>query len=275
MAKEPFESQKKFSFDVEEVLRKTASKSSEAAHSSGNDNPLAQKKDKLIKRIMADAKSVEELILRSGLSRNSTQAFIMDFDLGASWVGYFTADHSAGSISVSHFNWLDLFLLLIVAFNFCQGTHPFMSVPSAEALKRGRPYLQSPVDDIESFYWVTLYSIVQNSTSPRSELDNELQDTFNTEGRSEALQIFANAKSDMGYCQLTRILSASRLLKKLEGMNEALRDQWNEDRAEVVAPNMHDIRAWELCYHAGAIGGLLGILQILIDFKGKNNNKAQ
>ena len=103
MFEEPFESKRGFSIDVEALLRDTTPESSEAARFLGGRDPLAEKKGEVTKRIQEDAKSVKELILRSGLSGNRTQAFIMDFDISARWLGYFTADHSAGSISVCCF----------------------------------------------------------------------------------------------------------------------------------------------------------------------------
>jgi len=148
-----------------------------------------------------------------------------------------------------------------------------MSTSSAMALRRGRSYLQSPVDDIESFFWVSLYGIVQNSTSPRSDLDNELQDTFDQQGRDTTLRIFHGIRTNKGYCELIRTLSASALLSAYDVANRDLRAQW-EDDIEVL-DNSRDDRAWELCYHAAAIGGLLGVLQILVGFKARHNKTAQ
>ena len=104
MIEEPFECKRAFSIDVEELLRNTASKSSEAAPTLGRSDPLADKRGELTRRIRRDAESIKELILRNGLSEKHARAFIMDFDVSASWVGYFdNTDHSAGSISVRHF----------------------------------------------------------------------------------------------------------------------------------------------------------------------------
>jgi hypothetical protein len=104
-----------------------------------------------------------------------------------------------------------------------------MSDNSAVALKRGRSYLQSPVDDIESFFWVLLFSIAQNSTSPCSDLDNELRDAFDDVGRAEALRVFNNARSMKGYCKLTHALSTSGLLRAYEQANYDLQVQWGDD----------------------------------------------
>jgi len=268
MVEEPFESKRGFSIDVEELLRDTTPESPEAAHSS---DPLAEKKSELTKRIREDAKSIGELILQNSLSGNRARAFIMDFDISASWIGYFNADHSAGSISVCHF----VEVVFAADSGFHQGTLPFMSDDSVAALKHGRSYQQSPVDDIESFLWVLLYSIVQNSTSPHSDLDNELRDAFDTPGRAMALRMFNNVRTTKAYCELTRTLSASGLLRAYEAAIYTLRGQWEDDLEALDDAKSCDARAWELCYHAAAIRGLLAVLQILVDFRARNNQTTQ
>ena len=103
MVEEPFECKRAFSIEVEELLWDTTSESSEAAASLGSSNSLAKKKGELTERVRRDAKSIEELILQIGSLGNRARAFIMDFDVSASWIDYFNTDHSAGSISVRHF----------------------------------------------------------------------------------------------------------------------------------------------------------------------------
>ena len=148
-----------------------------------------------------------------------------------------------------------------------------MSNQSAVALTYGQSHLQSPVDDIESFFWVLLYSIVCNSTSPPSHFDNRLQDDFDVWGRTLVLGAFYGiATNDNGeYGEFACTLSASGLLRAYENANHALRDQWDEDCKALNAVKSHDACAWELCYHAAAISGLLRVLRILVAFKARNN----
>lgn len=40
-----------------------------------------------------------------------------------------------------------------------------MSVGCRKAFEESEPYLQSPIDDIESFYWVALWASVRNQTT--------------------------------------------------------------------------------------------------------------
>src|ERR1700733_14682522 len=153
MVKEPFESKKEFCFAPEEYLLPNM-----AAHPSSSGDPVIAKRDELVVRIKEDAERVRTLIPQIGIAGNTAKAFIMDFDLSARWKGYFNVDHSSGSISVGHFVQLKLFFAADNAFG--QGTYLFMSDASRSALDSGARYLQSPVDDIESFSWALLYGIV-------------------------------------------------------------------------------------------------------------------
>lgn len=47
----------------------------------------------------------------------------------------------------------------------CQGTDEFMSDDMLEAAKLDMPYLQSPVDDLWSFYYVAQWAAVFNNTN--------------------------------------------------------------------------------------------------------------
>jgi len=142
-----------------------------------------------------------------------------------------------------------------------------MSTNPVHALKNNKSYLQSPIDDIESFFWVLLYSIVHNAAS-RLQCDDLLRGVYDTEGRAEALQIFHFVGVDTEYSELTRSLSESGLLGVYEAANRTMQVRWQRDcnavRTQADPPDAH---AWELCYHATAIDGLLAVLQILMSFK--------
>ena len=142
-----------------------------------------------------------------------------------------------------------------------------MSTASVDALRNKESYLQSLVDDIESFFWVLLYSIVHNSGS-RLKRDNQLRGAYDTQGREKALQTFHSVGINTDYSELTRSLSESGLLGVYEAANRTMQVRWQRDcnavRTQADPPDAH---AWELCYHATAIDGLLAVLQILMSFK--------
>jgi len=150
-----------------------------------------------------------------------------------------------------------------------------MSDGSRLALQNGESYLQSPVDDIESFSWVLLYGIVQNSAQgPRSSRDDLLQRTLD-KSRDAALNQFNRFGADptMDYCLLTHTLSASRLLRKYEDATYNLRNRWVQDCHVLRTTGVQDSQVWELCYHAAAVSGLSAVIQILIDFKNSTSQK--
>jgi len=125
-----------------------------------------------------------------------------------------------------------------------------MSVGAATALQNGKPYLQSPVDDIESFFWVLLYAIIQNSSASYKR-DWELRSAYDTEGRAVALRIFNIAfYTPEDYCQLTCTLSASKLLDKYDTANKTLRNHWHADHTLVEAVEPPDVAGtgWLKCY---------------------------
>ena len=146
-----------------------------------------------------------------------------------------------------------------------------MSDKSADALTIGQPFVQSPVDDIESFFWVLLYSIVRNSTSPPSHFHNRLRNTFDVASRGTVLRRFKDIWTEEEYGKLAYTLSDFRLLSTYDNANSALRAQWVKDcKALPVGDAMLRVtHVWELCYHAAAISGLLMVLQILVDVKAK------
>lgn len=132
-----------------------------------------------------------------------------------------------------------------------------------------KSYLQSPVDDIESFSWVLLHSIVWNTHGPHSRADHQLQCKLDSGDRHAALAGFMGAWTNGECSQLTHVLSASRLFGKYAAAIRALHEQWEDDKETLTAAKVHDAQAWELCYHAAAVHGLLVVLQLLVDVKNK------
>lgn len=100
IAKPPFHSKKEFCFAPEEYLLSNV----EAHYPPGGDSVVA-KRNELVTRIREDAEQIKTLLPQIGIPQHSAKAFVMDFDLSAAWKGYFDANHSSGSISVSLFCW--------------------------------------------------------------------------------------------------------------------------------------------------------------------------
>ncbi|KAG6851586.1 hypothetical protein C0991_007903, partial [Blastosporella zonata] len=71
------------------------------------------------------------------------KAILTDCDMAAEVIGYFSKGHD-GSIS---------------------GTPAFMSTEARYAFEGGRAYVQSPIDDMESFYWTAVWATLNNTKS--------------------------------------------------------------------------------------------------------------
>ncbi|CAA7263345.1 unnamed protein product [Cyclocybe aegerita] len=94
---------------------------------------------------------VERLVKELGASTKCI-AFVTDGDKAICWASYFQG-HNRGSDERS-------------------GTSEFMSPRLLESIEDGTRYLQSPVDDLFSVYWVALWAILNNiPTSRRSDYE--------------------------------------------------------------------------------------------------------
>ncbi|KAJ6543880.1 hypothetical protein B0H19DRAFT_956069, partial [Mycena capillaripes] len=69
-------------------------------------------------------------------------AFLTDGDMATKWSTYFDANHDVEVRS---------------------GTTEFMSLELQRAMEADRPYVQSPVDDIQSFFWVAAWAVLFNT----------------------------------------------------------------------------------------------------------------
>ena len=54
-----------------------------------------------------------------------------------------------------------------------KGTLESMSLAMRTAMDRGTPYMQSPTDDLQSFWWVTLWAAVNNPNSPTTDVQGD------------------------------------------------------------------------------------------------------
>ena len=83
--------------------------------------------------------------------------FLIDGDMAAKLEGYFTVCDT-GEVFVS----ICLVARGIQLMTFVQGTYEFMSGRLASTLRTANPYLHSPVDDLESFYYTAQWAAAFN-----------------------------------------------------------------------------------------------------------------
>ncbi|KAJ6512171.1 hypothetical protein C8R47DRAFT_684177 [Mycena vitilis] len=75
--------------------------------------------------------------------KDKDTVFVVDGDMAANWMTCFEEEHGATKFS----------------------TPEFMSLELRAAMDEGRPYVHSPVDDIQSFFWLAMWAVLFNSKS--------------------------------------------------------------------------------------------------------------
>ncbi|KAJ7499360.1 hypothetical protein FB451DRAFT_1073565, partial [Mycena latifolia] len=96
---------------------------------------------------------IKTLVAKLQLGPNCT-AFMNNSDAAVNWRTYFDVSSSA--------DWA-----------LQQGAAPFMSLALQDATIHGTPYVQSPIDDIESFFWLAFWAVLFN-THNQNRSSNEL-----------------------------------------------------------------------------------------------------
>lgn len=142
-----------------------------------------------------------------------------------------------------------------------------MSRKADAALKPGNGYLQSPVDDIESFLWVMVYAIVYNSEQ-YNKVDIQLVKEYKDHRVSALGQLKQDLAVGVGYHQLTSTLVQSEFFERYIGVVDSLIGVWQRDCASLEG---EDTRASTLCYAAATVGSLHVILRVAVDALSSNS----
>jgi len=137
-----------------------------------------------------------------------------------------------------------------------------MSRTAIDALKSGGGYLQSPVDDIESFLWVMLYATVCNNSEEYGPDDLQLLENYKESRDSAVARLRQKSAKRYQHCQLTSTLSQSDFFTRYDNEVETLADVWTDD---CVMMQAEDSQTWTLCYAAAAVGGLRVILHVAVE----------
>jgi hypothetical protein len=90
--------------------------------------------------------------------------FVIDGDLAIELEPYFTEDRTNTQSRSVNDGCSPCDLVLPTDFFFRQGTDEFMSRQMRHAAIVNKPYLQSPVDDLNSFYYVAQWAAANNNT---------------------------------------------------------------------------------------------------------------
>ena len=138
-----------------------------------------------------------------------------------------------------------------------------MSRKADAALKHGNGYLQSPVDDIESFLWVMIYAIVYNSEQ-YNKVDIQLVEEYKDHRVSALGQLKRDLAVGVGYRQLTSTLSQSDFFTRYKNKVNSLVEVWGDDCA-TLQEQAEGSQTWTLRYAAAAVGGLRVILHVAVE----------
>ncbi|KAG6817511.1 hypothetical protein H0H93_007200, partial [Arthromyces matolae] len=116
--------------------------------------------------VVNEALKVEEELKKFGLGQNC-KAILNDCDIAAEVHGYFSGRHED-----------PLF-----------GTYEFLSSGMRTALRNRGTYTHSPIDDFHSFFWTTLWAVVNNAhTKSASDTERDFQQRIQSEGRDSLIR---------------------------------------------------------------------------------------
>jgi len=186
--------------------------------------------------IEKQCEKLEEFVAKLGISNNYS-AVITDGDLSIPWRKYWDVDRRAAK----------------------SGTPEFMS----RALLRAKGnYLHSPVDDIESFFWVALWSVLFNATSGElgSDVEEPVRGYLINNDKNAAIDEFAGFGSN------------KRRNPATQCFQDVITDWWGKVRdlyvkwdREVMrdAPPAAGSKYYLPHFHRFALRGVLDVLEVL------------
>ena len=125
-------------------------------------------------------------------------------------------------------------------------------------------YIQSPSDDIESFFWVFFWAVLQNNVSDHSMLERQCARNFRDGLRELALRNYWQAIGDSAKIikEWDRYLlelseTYAHLVHCFVDISNA--GGWDDDEEEA--------RYWKATWHGLALEGVCNSLRILLDRK--------
>ncbi|KAJ6630935.1 hypothetical protein B0H10DRAFT_1773360 [Mycena sp. CBHHK59/15] len=192
------------------------------------------------------AEEIMALLRKLQVSAEYT-AFITDGDMAVNWKTYFDNEHNRETRS---------------------GTPEFMSLSLQYAMDQDLRYIQSPIDDIESFFWLALWAVLFNiHQSKRSRLEIGWQKDLDS-AQQEFKSSLPRKMKDTNLEECSRISrELLPLLIKWWRYQEDLRDEWN---TEVIRSANNDKSSDFYLYHFHlyALRGVRDFLRIVQEWRG-------
>ncbi|KAF9788657.1 hypothetical protein BJ322DRAFT_1050312 [Thelephora terrestris] len=178
---------------------------------------------------------VQELVGKLGVSTKSL-AVITDGDLSISWEKHWDMDPRA----------------------FRLGTPEFMSRALLDA---PGDYLHSPVDDLESFFWVALWSVVFNEKSGKKwDVEGRVREALIYTNKRLAIDRFLWLEIEERRNQVTQRFQA--FIEDWWEKVELLHKQWRKE-VLVKRPRDADAKYYLPHFHRFALRGVVNVLEVL------------
>ncbi|THU87483.1 hypothetical protein K435DRAFT_341841 [Dendrothele bispora CBS 962.96] len=207
--------------------------------------------DKYIRQqdVAAMAKELEEIIRDLGIT-TECKAIISNFEIVAKIdASYFDPEMHDEEVS---------------------GVPAFMSTPLRKAMEIGLPYLQSPLDDMHSFFWTALWCALGNEEMSEKEDEWETRLEGSIDERDRTMhEILHQETFEEEHCSLLRGMSP--LLRDWERNLLTLNGDW-----EVAWKSVKDRKVEEklLVFHCFAFRGILEVVKLVAKHKPRLTSTA-
>lgn len=131
-------------------------------------------------------------------------------------------------------------------------------------------YIQSPADDIQSFFWVALYAILNNNTVGHSAIERRAAEELELDNRREALELFLDQNGpDRPLHKLFR--DWREKVYDLGRMYSFLVDALTSIDAEKGWTNAEEeAQYWEAAWHGYALQGVCESLELIFEYIDKS-----
>ena len=143
--------------------------------------------------------------------------------------------------------------------DFEQGTPEFMSRALRKALDFNDPYMQSPVDDMHSFFWVAYWAVLHPSglqTEKELRLRRRIEGTLDV--RQAAVEGLLKASYDPAYSALLRTMAPL-----LQDWHASLRILSQDFCRTLLGLKELDSRLLRLLFHRFAYRGMTDFVDLL------------
>ncbi|KAF9644543.1 hypothetical protein BDM02DRAFT_3190520 [Thelephora ganbajun] len=203
------------------------------------DEPVKRKKfEEAAEEIAELCKQVEEIVAQLDIS-DQCIAFVTDGDLAISWKDYWTKERRAAK----------------------SGTPEFMSRALLGAIE---DHLHSPVDDLESCFWVSVWSVLFNkdNAGDQSVEESVIKDNLIKNHKTDAIEGFSMLQRRRKHSNITQ-----RFRPVLLEWWKKVRDQhmvWNDEVLEGAQENA-DGEYYLPHFHRFALQGVLDVSQVLAE----------